>query len=78
MHSTADIVRSRLKSQTSSLPAISSLPTPMTDDVIIAFMGITGSGKSSFVKALTGRDDIVVGDGLKSSEYNDLSEIEFV
>ena len=32
-------------------------------------MGITGSGKSSFIKALTGRADIVVGDGLESSEY---------
>ncbi|CAF9921427.1 MAG: hypothetical protein HETSPECPRED_004538 [Heterodermia speciosa] len=58
---------SRLKSQTSSLPTIASLPTPATEDVIIAFMGITGSGKSSFIKALTGNENIVVGDGLKST-----------
>ncbi|KAG7008926.1 hypothetical protein G7Y79_00004g015100 [Physcia stellaris] len=30
-------------------------------------MGVTGSGKSSFIKALTGRSDIIVGDGLKST-----------
>ena len=72
---TANFARSRLKSQTSSLPTIASLPTPATEDVIIAFMGITGSGKSSFIKALTGCDDIVVGDGLKSSKPKDISEI---
>jgi putative ribosome biogenesis GTPase RsgA len=37
-------------------------------------MGITGSGKSSFIKALTGRSDIVVGDGLESSNlFQDLT-----
>jgi predicted GTPase len=30
-------------------------------------MGVTGSGKSSFIKALTGHNDIVVGHGLTSS-----------
>jgi hypothetical protein len=39
-------------------------------EVVIAFMGVTGSGKSSFVKAVTGRDDIVVGDQLKSSKFD--------
>ncbi|KAL8785813.1 MAG: hypothetical protein Q9195_008494 [Heterodermia aff. obscurata] len=70
----ANSTRSRLKSQTSSLPTIASLPTPATEDVIIAFMGITGSGKSSFIKALTGCDDIVVGDGLKSSKPEAISD----
>ena len=76
LYPTANLARSRLKSQTSSLPTITSLPTPATEDVIIiAFMGITGSGKSSFIKALTGCDDIVVGDGLKSSKPKDTSEM---
>lgn len=39
-----------------------------TDDVVIAFMGTTGSGKSSFVQAITGRNDIV-GDGLQSGTF---------
>jgi ribosome biogenesis GTPase A len=36
-------------------------------EIVVAFMGVTGSGKSSFIKALTGRNDIVVGHGLMSS-----------
>ena len=73
--------RTRLKSKSSKLYPISSLQASVTEpttsrstahtttkDVIIAFMGVTGSGKSSFIKALTGRSDIIVGDGLKSSE----------
>jgi ABC-type proline/glycine betaine transport system ATPase subunit len=36
-------------------------------EIVVAFMGVTGSGKSSFIKALTGRNDIVVGHGLTSS-----------
>ena len=59
---------SRLRSQNDNIPKIAA-SYPQTEDVIIAFMGITGSGKSSFIKALTGRTDIVVGDGLESSAY---------
>jgi hypothetical protein len=36
------------------------------DDVIIALMGVTGAGKSTFIKLVTGRDDIVVGHALTS------------
>ena len=39
---------------------------PDPDRVGIAFMGITGSGKSSFIKALTGRSDIAVGHSLEA------------
>ena len=40
--------------------------TAMDQDVAIAFMGVTGSGKSSFIKAMTRRDDIVIGHALES------------
>jgi hypothetical protein len=34
----------------------------------IAVMGITGSGKSSFIKAATGYPGVVVGDSLNGCE----------
>lgn len=37
--------------------------------VIVAVMGVTGSGKSSFIRKMTGREDIVVGDSLSSGEF---------
>lgn len=36
------------------------------NSVFIAVMGITGSGKSSFIRAVTGRDDVQVGHELMS------------
>lgn len=39
------------------------------DGVVIAVMGVTGAGKSTFVKSVTGRDDIVVGHGLLSGMF---------
>ena len=36
--------------------------------VFIAVMGMTGAGKSSFIKTLTG-SDVFVGHGLASCEY---------
>ena len=38
----------------------------MEADVIIAVMGATGVGKSTFIKTITGREDIAVGHGLFS------------
>ncbi len=35
-------------------------------DVVIAVMGVTGAGKSSFVKKMTGRNDVYVGHSLSS------------
>jgi predicted GTPase len=36
------------------------------DDIIIALMGETGSGKSSFIKRITGSDTVKIGHGLNS------------
>jgi len=33
---------------------------------IIAIMGMTGSGKSTFIQKLTGTSEVAVGDGLHS------------
>lgn len=38
----------------------------MEEDIVIAVMGQTGAGKSRFIKSITGREDIVVGEGLES------------
>ncbi|KAF4625164.1 hypothetical protein G7Y89_g13005 [Cudoniella acicularis] len=35
-------------------------------DVVIAVMGVTGAGKSTFIKTVSGRNDVVVGDNLSS------------
>ncbi|KAH0334901.1 hypothetical protein KCU81_g9280, partial [Aureobasidium melanogenum] len=43
----------------------SDVPTP--DDIVIALMGVTGSGKSTFIKRVTGREDIQIGHELTSS-----------
>lgn len=40
------------------------------EEVVVAVMGMTGAGKSSLIKTVTGRDDIVIGHGLKSSWYS--------
>jgi hypothetical protein len=39
----------------------------MDNDIFIAVMGATGAGKSSFVKLVTGIDDVQVGHDLTSS-----------
>ena len=38
----------------------------MGGNVVIAVMGVTGVGKSTFIKNITGRKDIVIGHGLVS------------
>jgi putative ribosome biogenesis GTPase RsgA len=42
----------------------------MKTDVVIAVMGLTGVGKSSFIKNVTGREDITIGHSLISRECN--------
>lgn len=41
----------------------------MTDDNVIAVMGVTGAGKSSFVKLITGDSAIKIGHGMEASVY---------
>jgi putative ribosome biogenesis GTPase RsgA len=41
---------------------------PRHKNVVIAVIGPTGVGKSSFIKTLTGNEDIVIGHGLTSGE----------
>lgn len=40
-----------------------------SSDVVIAVMGMTGAGKSTFIKSVTGREDIRVGHGLSSGQH---------
>lgn len=44
-------------------------PTLRSGDVVIAAMGVTGAGKSTFVSLLSSDNDVEIGHGLKSSEY---------
>jgi ribosome biogenesis GTPase A len=44
-------------------------PGGRKDNVVIAFMGPTGVGKSSLIKALTGVEDITIGHGLTSGDF---------
>lgn len=36
------------------------------EEITVAVMGMTGAGKSNFIKKLTSNESIVVGDGLES------------
>lgn len=38
------------------------------DSIVIAVMGVTGAGKSTFIKTVSGRNDVVVGDSLCSGK----------
>ncbi|KAJ3508731.1 hypothetical protein NLJ89_g5594 [Agrocybe chaxingu] len=46
------------------------------EDIVIAVMGSTGTGKSSFIRLLTGNTDVKVGDSLES-ETSDIQIIRF-
>lgn len=37
------------------------------DEILVAVVGVTGSGKSSFIKRVTGNEEIEIGDDLCSS-----------
>jgi ABC-type cobalamin/Fe3+-siderophores transport system ATPase subunit len=43
------------------------------DDKIIIFLGVTGSGKSSFIRAITNHNDVAVGHELCSGLFSYLS-----
>ena len=38
-------------------------------DVVVAVMGVTGTGKSTFIRLVTGNDKIKVGERLQSGEF---------
>jgi signal recognition particle receptor subunit beta len=40
------------------------------DEVVVAVLGVTGAGKSSFVKRVSNHKDIYVEDGLTSGTLN--------
>lgn len=42
---------------------------PSPNDIIIVIMGVTGSGKSTFVKLATGDEDVQVGHDLESCQF---------
>ena len=42
---------------------------PNGEKILIAVMGVTGAGKSTFIRTVTGREDVVVGDGLQSCTH---------
>jgi ABC-type hemin transport system ATPase subunit len=44
-----------------------------SSEIVIAVMGMTGAGKSSFIKRVSGREDIIIGHKL-SSGLTDVSE----
>jgi len=48
-----------------STPEIPLKDTPK-DEVVVAVMGVTGSGKSTFIKTMTGNAGVHVGHGLES------------
>ena len=39
----------------------------------IAVMGVTGAGKSTFIRTASGDDSILIGHGLKSCQYAPIS-----
>jgi hypothetical protein len=43
-------------------------------DVVIAVMGVTGAGKSTFIKTVSRRNDVVVGDSLSSGSSTSPSQ----
>jgi ABC-type uncharacterized transport system ATPase component len=48
------------------VPGLRKLDVSMEDPVFIAVMGMTGSGKSSFINRVSGRKSVSVGHGLDS------------
>jgi predicted GTPase len=41
----------------------------LVQEVVVAVMGVTGAGKSSFIRRVTEGDRVEVGAGLKSSSF---------
>ncbi|KLU90969.1 hypothetical protein MAPG_09494 [Magnaporthiopsis poae ATCC 64411] len=61
----AEIAREHIEEQAKGFLAFTGVQRPPPNAVFLLVMGMTGSGKSSFVSSCTGRD-VVVGHGLQS------------
>ena len=58
---------SRDKANRGQKPSSTNAGTPRgKEKILVAVMGVTGAGKSTLIRTATGRDDVIVGDGLKS------------
>ena len=40
-----------------------------TPEVVVAVMGVTGAGKSSFIRRVTENEEVLIGTGLRSSKF---------
>ncbi|KAH8800295.1 P-loop containing nucleoside triphosphate hydrolase protein [Xylogone sp. PMI_703] len=60
----------------SNVPSPSSCSSTEVKNIVIAVMGVTGSGKSTFIKTISGRDDVIVGNNL-TSETSEVRAYEF-
>lgn len=45
------------------------------DEIVVAVVGVTGSGKSSFIKRVTGNESIEIGHDLRSSQPHHLLQM---
>lgn len=55
--------------KTQSVPKGAPRKCSHVQDVVVAVMGVTGAGKSSFIRRITGDDRVEVGAGLQSSSF---------
>ncbi|KAJ9504307.1 hypothetical protein H2202_000363 [Exophiala xenobiotica] len=61
----SEIIQNMQKQQVSSTERQDRRPI-IVRDIVVAVMGATGAGKSTFIRRVTENDTVVVGDGLKS------------
>jgi predicted GTPase len=54
---------------TSPVPKEAPRKRSLVQDVVVAVMGVTGAGKSSFIRRITEDDRVEVGAGLQSSSF---------
>jgi len=47
----------------------SSIPSFTKKSILIAVMGMTGAGKTYFIKNVTGLDEMKIGEGFKACKY---------
>jgi predicted GTPase len=65
------ILQELQKRQTTEAPAVleahKSKRLSFVPEVTVAIMGVTGAGKSSFIRKVTANEEVQVGDSLRSS-----------